>query len=995
MSQVTAAPTDNPVSQPSSVPSKDPNEPGEPISECLSFRQRDQFFHAMLSYRVMSEGPFKSHEEGGNNLSSLIYDACSACNMICTSNNQSLTFIEHFGTWPKAFPTTKSSSIRLFLDTKNLRTGCDWKGTGKREDGGFLGALSSSLLFVPLLSARPARFQIQRTEEKGRYKFLRPINIAIPTDGKLEIFRDAGTDAANQLSYKCTNFRLDSSGCHSFMLKSTADISTVEEDEEKMLSNAHFWTPECILPQDGSGPRGSVSQMLTIMQSVEELDFLVVEQQLSQKKAVLKVVQLSDHVFFQGEEILLKLQEKEAAVRIKICSINVQGSKCAFIESKIVVECGEHSNLFAENKSFHGQTDGTADRVDNVLLEFMLARALNLALRSDSNPHPCKFIMPVFVDSISSVKDRLSNQVSKKTESEVKSSLAKILNRDISESETKNWIRVSVKGAVHFMTSNQGLQLYSEVNRLKAMNTKAELVCSSIVSTIGIEAEQYCLEFYESNNPVAHELLDFINHQSIGHIGPSLVTSGVTSVKIFSQLSSESIKLIAKHSQEVSKKPLIREISDIEIAVQAAKVSPFVFPVSERLAKFHDDDASFMTIAYSTFAMEQILLKPFFGKYLLSLLGVFFSILCAYQFYQNELIFAYVNLPRGTGLCAMWICGNVLKDIQVGRMVMFMSFLAQGLACIAAVIVVDKFENGAIEWDESSFCSTNYNPSKLSICVLYLYLYYFWQSIFYILMAVFILWRQEFCWRCWNVCCSVQNVLNLVFQINLGSPSWFEYVGVVFFPILLFGTEGLKFYGTQHAIWSMRNSKSLLSKEWAKITGLTNEQEMDKTCGVQSDQDIKKQVTNKETLSKLVDLLNDRCKGNLFVIDRSKDLGKWKAGCVEAPPPIIHQPTCNFDELYDRALVFNDIFQQWIESFFIHKGNPGRFIYIVDKKHAKSDQAIFMMPKNMQNQPGNQAQEKHERSLPFQGQAIRGPVKRPSRAIAKVHLRMRFYHQSF
>ena len=115
----------------------------------------------MLSYRVNSEGPWESKDKSGNDLARLIWKSCSTLSisksqnqksdaLLTTdsadkSNHQFLDAIERFGTWPKVFPKP-TSPVRLFLDQMNLRAGVDWKGTGNREDGGFLGALSSSLM---------------------------------------------------------------------------------------------------------------------------------------------------------------------------------------------------------------------------------------------------------------------------------------------------------------------------------------------------------------------------------------------------------------------------------------------------------------------------------------------------------------------------------------------------------------------------------------------------------------------------------------------------------------------------------------------------------------------------------------------------------------------------------------------------------------------------------------------------------------------------------
>ena len=155
----------------------------------LSFGAGDEFFHGMLSYRVNSEGT------NGNNLASLLWDSCCQHDMSSRQNSKadeaiqrSIDAVNQFGKWPRFFPHPSSSGVRIFLDHKNLRPGFVWKGTGNRADGGFLGALSSSLTLVPLLSATPARFKIKPTGSEGRFQFTERGNFAIQEQKPLDFF---------------------------------------------------------------------------------------------------------------------------------------------------------------------------------------------------------------------------------------------------------------------------------------------------------------------------------------------------------------------------------------------------------------------------------------------------------------------------------------------------------------------------------------------------------------------------------------------------------------------------------------------------------------------------------------------------------------------------------------------------------------------------------------------------------------------------------------
>jgi hypothetical protein len=927
-----------------------------------SFRTHDQFFHCMLSYRVNSEGPFESTVKCGNDLARLIWHSCSHCisskpqNQDALLNDeittktmlQSLQAIGQFGKWPKVFPNP-TRNVRIFLDQKNLRPGVDWKGSGKLEDGGFLGALSSSLMIVPLLSATPVRFKIKPTGE-GRCEFSTPVNIAIPGGTEsLEIFRDSSADsfAVSQshvaLLYTCTDFRPN--GSFILNLQSVSDGNSVTTVADESFLDVLFWTPKYILPSDGSGSRGSLSEMLTIKQKSEALSFCVIEEP-SPEFVILEIVELSDHVFYKNEVILLHLERDSMPHALAIDAVQVQGSKYGGVHSRVRVGCGHCAHLWVEilrNQTFRGTTvaDERADRKDNVLMEMMLTRALHLVFADDTNPHPCKLIFPVFVDDLDvlwAVSQRLSTEVSCKTAELVEDSLQKVLRRPISDEEKKKLISVSVKDAVQFIAGLQGLQLSTRENRSKTINDKAELVCCSIVSTIGIEADMYSFQQYISDNPLAHELLDFINQEDIGHTQRSLMKMDVTSLKTFSELSSKSIKAIADVSRKLSNMSEVREIADIQSAVHASKASPYINPVSQRLANFEDKDASFMTIIYSTYAMEQGLTKPLFGIWFFVVVGITTVILAVIQLLDGAFGDAAVNLARFFTACLIVLFLHGFKSIRWARFGMFIGFILIGLASFASILIDQLFDK-KIVWGSSSYCLTNYHKSQSQVCLQFLYILLCWQGFFYVVLAPFILYKQELVWRGWNIGISLYAIVNLVSKIYLDSAEFGDYLASTAFPSILVGTEFLKFYGSLQAIRLTDRNKAILCRSWKDILD-----------------DPQKHIF----LQNLVKCVREACPEDSMVLDCSKDLGKWRSATdASVAPPAILQATSNFDELYRRANSLNDTFQLWIESFFDDTPNPREFVYMMSRDGKRTH-------------------------IPFKGAAIRGPVKRPHRAIAKV-----------
>jgi hypothetical protein len=363
-------------------------------------------------------------------------------------------------------------------------------------------------------------------------------------------------------------------------------------------------------------------------------------------------------------------------------------------------------------------------------------------------------------------------------------------------------------------------------------------------------------------------------------------------------------------------------------------------PVSKRLATFEDKDASFMTIVYSTFAMEQALAKPFFGVWFLSTIAIVFTCLSVYQFFIGEMGTAIINAVRGLGFGLTWMCVNVFNSIRSARKVLFFTFTLTGLAAIAAVVVVDKLLNSRIVWDYSRYCVKFVNSERtyrFATCIAYQFSYFSWQAFLFLLVGAFVLWKQEWVWRLLCFGCSILALINIIFQIFLGEEGLFDYFIVLSISSVLIVTEVLKYWGTLQAIQLIHGTKIELDKIWDSM----------------DDEEL-------ECLKSLSKCVGKQCKKSPMVLDVSKKLGKWKTSAHSVEPPEIHQETSDFDELYLRAASFNDTFQLWIESFF--------------NESAQSRGYVYKMP--------HHADQFKECTL--KGKIIRGPVKRPDRAIAKV-----------
>jgi hypothetical protein len=123
----------------------------DPETQRFRIDPREGFFHAMLSYRVNPDKDFvtkihdKVHLLGPVSRSSQTHEAPSVPSNLDTYP------------WPAAFRRDESvcsSGVRLFQDVFCLKDGKAWEGDGGSQSGGFVGALKSSVVFVPLFSAK-------------------------------------------------------------------------------------------------------------------------------------------------------------------------------------------------------------------------------------------------------------------------------------------------------------------------------------------------------------------------------------------------------------------------------------------------------------------------------------------------------------------------------------------------------------------------------------------------------------------------------------------------------------------------------------------------------------------------------------------------------------------------------------------------------------------------------------------------------------------------
>jgi hypothetical protein len=111
----------------------------EPYSmENMAIDSREGFFHTMLSYRVSTDQDFVSK----------LHDKIHLLAPFAVLDSSP---------YPAGFRQDESvmnSSMRVFQDAYCLRDGMGWEGNGGIKNGGFIGALRLSFVFVPVFSVK-------------------------------------------------------------------------------------------------------------------------------------------------------------------------------------------------------------------------------------------------------------------------------------------------------------------------------------------------------------------------------------------------------------------------------------------------------------------------------------------------------------------------------------------------------------------------------------------------------------------------------------------------------------------------------------------------------------------------------------------------------------------------------------------------------------------------------------------------------------------------
>lgn len=250
------------------------------------------------------------------------------------------------------------------------------------------------------------------------------------------------------------------------------------------------------------------------------------------------------------------------------------------------------------------------DRVDNVLLELLLAQELHLLGKGQSGSTvACGVILPVFIGDFP-LLDLLSTHASTATNT-LASSILSACKLDVSPL----CLSRSVRDIVSFFLDFQGIRLSdycstypSTVCSDHALNTISE----RIIKRVAKYMEQGSVSVFESSRPLSQETSTWLYQRGMGIYGPILAVHNVSSLRQLSAIDVFSINMstLIADAAAVSGRSVVEEALRLQAAVQDARNDPLSTTLSSRLFHYVDVNASFLTAISSRAALEIALSKP-------------------------------------------------------------------------------------------------------------------------------------------------------------------------------------------------------------------------------------------------------------------------------------------------------------------------------------------------------------------------------------------------
>ena len=262
-------------------------------------------------------------------------------------------------------------------------------------------------------------------------------------------------------------------------------------------------------------------------------------------------------------------------------------------------------------KYLNEKNDGKDDTQDSVLLELILA--MELHKHAHKTPHtgsfktmfPCSVIFPLFQSNL--VFDMMSSLSAKPHVVTNQKALVVLKTIGVEPSiELANGTLSPVE-VVQFYVKFQGMKLFDYGAEVHQIDAAAKRLLQCVEDAFS----DLSFDMFDTNYAEVFELRKFLTAANLLHFYPAMVANKISSVEQFASLhhADRIVEKLAADASRVSKDSEVCEVLKLQTAICLAQKSPLARPLEERFLNFVDSDASFLTAAFSSSAIDIMLGK--------------------------------------------------------------------------------------------------------------------------------------------------------------------------------------------------------------------------------------------------------------------------------------------------------------------------------------------------------------------------------------------------
>jgi hypothetical protein len=338
--------------------------------------------------------------------------------------------------------------------------------------------------------------------------------------------------------------------------------------------------------------------------------------------------------------------------------------------------------------------------VDNYLLELIMAKELHQisSASNSSNLCTCAVILPVIVGNFINSSE-LTDAVCHATNQEASQLLARLGLRASSDILT-----YSARSIFAFFFNFQGKVLSDYGQEDHGLDVVSDSLiqrcCSQYHFTIGCN-------MLAMGNPLSLELQDWLRKNHAFHILYVLALNDIHSVRSLSFLTDpNAVWKLASEIAATTGKTAIHESAFVSELLSRAKASELSKSLTDRLSSFVDKDASSLSIMYSSSAIDTGLGKPSWRIVFFVVGAMLIGSAILLDFNLRNWSETWFNLSAGIFIFCTACIAQFISPFA-GRKFCTFSFLLMGL-CTVIGVLLDKFSSGSFDEASCHRCTAVY-----------------------------------------------------------------------------------------------------------------------------------------------------------------------------------------------------------------------------------------------------------------------------------------------